>query len=70
MSCKCLQSMDKRQIEIDVRISENIYELARGHGGLTCFCGKQLDEVLMRGRDNVTFEDWIKFTFTNLVPNL
>lgn len=61
---------ENMEVLLDPRIVDDIYSQTNGHAALTCFCGKQLDEVLLRGKSSVTFEEWIAFYVEHLIPNL
>jgi hypothetical protein len=54
----------------DDRIPIDIFERTSGHRGLTGFCGKFLHEFLWKGKDVVTYEEWIRSASQLLLDRL
>lgn len=60
----------EKDIELDMNIASYIYHHTNGHAGLVCFCGKQLDEFLLKGHSQISLHEWVEFSDTALMGNL
>lgn len=62
-----------RGCKLDADIALDVHERTDGHTGLVGFCGKMLDEVLLRrggGTQMVSSNEWLQFALRDLVGEL
>ncbi|CAG8773780.1 4279_t:CDS:2, partial [Racocetra persica] len=55
-------------INLDIcRISEDIYECTNGHKGLVGACCKAIETEVMMGKNELSFDQWMKYSSTRLI---
>jgi hypothetical protein len=52
---------EERRLKLDFRIIEDVFTRTGGHAGLVCLCGKAMDELFLRNKSDVQFDDWIRY---------
>lgn len=52
--------------KLEEGIVEDVFSRTQGHPGLTCFCGKQLDENIGYGKNEVQLSEWIDYAIFGL----
>eukprot|EP01118_Nematostelium_gracile_P005730 TRINITY_DN1817_c0_g6_i1.p1 TRINITY_DN1817_c0_g6~~TRINITY_DN1817_c0_g6_i1.p1 ORF type:complete len:607 (+),score=63.11 TRINITY_DN1817_c0_g6_i1:750-2570(+) len=60
------QFASENNVVVDPRIAQDIYNRTRGHPGLTCFCGKYIEQELEKDQTMMEYDDWRQFASTKL----
>ena len=61
-----LQFTNATQITLEKGIIEDIFARTKGHPGLTCFCGKKIQEYLSIGKQTVLLSEWLDYAIFSL----
>jgi len=51
---------------LDERIVNDVYERTAGHAGCVGFCGKQIDEDLMLQKNELDYDEWVRYATERL----
>ncbi len=60
------QFSSDRRLNLDERIVRDVYERTEGHAGCVDFCGKEMDETLLKGKSTISYEEWVQFATLRL----
>jgi hypothetical protein len=56
----------ERGLNLDKRIVRDVYDRTEGHAGCVDFCGKEMDETLLRGKSTISYNEWMRYATLEL----
>lgn len=56
----------ERGMSLDKRIVLDVYARTEGHAGCVCYCGKVIDEELLRNASSVSYATWMRYATKSL----
>jgi hypothetical protein len=56
----------ERGLTLDRRIVRDVFDRTEGHAGCVGFCGKEMDETLLRGVNTISYETWMRYATLKL----
>eukprot|EP00742_Colponemidia_sp_Colp-10_P006789 GILJ01007276.1.p1 GENE.GILJ01007276.1~~GILJ01007276.1.p1 ORF type:complete len:623 (+),score=62.08 GILJ01007276.1:478-2346(+) len=60
----------EREFRLPTDISLDVFQRTKGHLGLICLCGSQLDALLIKNRRHLDYDMWMKFVAHELTRHL